>query len=167
MSECCIYEKLKHGGFPRRFLPLIPGKPLTKALGVALTVLDNQRPLYISGPVGQGKTLTLIALAYELVQRSTSVLFIHCGELAEYLRAHNDQIDKYRVLAQDVQHLFLDDVGMESDKSGWWSSWIGNVVNHRYNNLRPTSATTNQKATLLEARLIRRLTEGAMIVEIK
>lgn len=166
MEEHRIRKTMAAARFPVRFLDLRQTALVnTLECHVGKTIC-NQQPLFLFGPVATGKTLCLAILARQLVQRRHSIFFMHCGESADYLRAHNEELDAFRERAEQASHLFLDDIGMEYDKTGWWSAWLGGIVNFRFNNMLPTSATSNCVLAQLEPRLARRLSEGATILKL-
>lgn len=158
-----IQERLIRGGVPDKYLTIRDSPLASKRRAMVQLVFQQQQPIFLQGAVSSGKTLALAILARELVMRNTPILYLHCAKTADHLRGNNDAIARYTTLCQQAGHLLLDDVGTENDKTGWWAAWLGNIVNCRFDDRRPTSGSTNMDIHRLEARLARRLTEGALV----
>lgn len=137
-----------------------------KAKGLVDTALDTQSPLFLHGSVATGKTLTLVLLATKLVQCYNIISFIQCAKFSTWLRMNPESHNSMFAKLTTVNHLFLDDIGTEHDKTGWWTSWVDGIVDYRYSNMLPTSASTNVPDKL-DARVVRRLTETCIKVEIR
>ena len=128
--------------------------------------LACQRPIYLQGPVRVGKTLALSLLAREFIHAEYQVYFIHCSDFAVYLRGNPNLHTEWHQRLSNCHHLILDDLGAQHDGTGWFSGWLGGVINNRYSNLRPTSVSTNMPEAI-ESRVASRLKETCLIVESK
>jgi len=147
---------------PHRYWSLDRENP---ALSSASRIVDDawrkDQGLLIEGPVGTGKTLAAAVLTHRLLERGARVLFVSAPSISDALRRQASKITVEQM--QTVQHLVIDDLGAEFDKSGWWFSILYQIVNERYVNLKPTTATCNSFKQV-EPRILRRVAEQACVV---
>jgi DNA replication protein DnaC len=147
---------------PRRWWALDKEQPMFSRLSrIVETAWVNDKGLLIEGPVGVGKTFAAMILLHRLLSRGASCLFVSVPDLADSLRKQTPlaTVEKMKT----VQHLVLDDLGAEYDKSGWWFSILYQIVNERYSNSLPTTATCNTFKQI-EPRVLRRIAETAHVV---
>lgn len=155
----------ERAGVPSRFFEVKPTKLAVRSQKLVVEALAGHRPLFLQGPVETGKTLTMALLAKILIERGTGVQFIGCASFTAKLRSSPSTQKAWAEKLIGVRHLFIDDVGAESDKTGWWTAWLGGVLDERYVAKRPTTASANNPSTI-EPRIFRRLTEFALMKEL-
>lgn len=151
---------------PDRFFDIRPGKYLQRAEPIVAKAIKQHLPICLPGIAGTGKTLTLALYAQAIMRRGMSVRFYHYGDLADKLRQNNSLMGAYQEEMLLTPHLILDDVGSENDKTGWWTGWMGAIINQRYNKQQPVSSSMNDPAAL-DQRICRRLREDALVVEME
>jgi DNA replication protein DnaC len=113
-------------------------------------VLENGFGIYIYGDKGTGKTHLTSCMANELMKQYKQVLFTNFFEISKSIRATfkgaGNEIDLINKIA-NVDFLFIDDLGTEKvTKEGedtWLQDKIFEVINKRYNNMKPTIFTSN------------------------
>lgn len=150
---------------PSRYRVLEPASPvLAKISKYVDEAWTRDVGILVEGPVGCGKTLLVSSLVHRLMARGANCLFVSVPETVDALRSQESPISIERM--KSVQHLVLDDLGAEYDKSGWWYSILYQIVNDRYNNGKPTSATCNVFKQI-EPRIMRRIAEQAYIVSME
>lgn len=125
---------------------------------------EQNKGILVEGPVGCGKTLMSSILLRRLVERGVSCYFVSVPEYTDSLRKGKPLISVERL--KYCGHLFLDDLGAEYDKSGWWFSILYEIVNHRYANNKLTSATCNQ-FRVIEPRVLRRIAETDYVLSLE
>lgn len=147
---------------PRRWWVIDKEQDLfSRVSRIVETAWVKDKGLLIEGPVGVGKTFAAALLAHRLLLRGASVLFVSVPDLAD---SHRKQAPLATVAQmKSVQHLILDDLGAEYDKTGWWFSILYQIVNERYSNSLPTTATCNTFKQI-EPRVLRRIAETAHVV---
>lgn len=112
--------------------------------------LDLDRPeasLFISGPLGTGKTGIAYGLARLLIERGTGVLIWYVPDLLEAIKASwNDPSiqSEHEILdeATAAPVLVLDDLGSET-ATDWSIGTLALVVDRRYREERTIIATSN------------------------
>lgn len=113
-------------------------------------VLKNGYGIYIYGDKGTGKTHLTSCMANELMKQYKQVLFTNFFEISKSIRAtfngngnETNLINKFA----NIDFLFIDDLGTEKvTKNGedtWLQDKIFEVINKRYNNMKPTIFTSN------------------------
>lgn len=113
-------------------------------------VLENGFGIYLYGDKGTGKTHLTSCMANELIKQYKQVLFTNFFEISKSIRAtfkgSGNEIDTINKIA-NVDFLFIDDLGTEKvTKEGedtWLQDKIFEVINKRYNNMKPTIFTSN------------------------
>ena len=111
--------------------------------------------LYISGIVGSGKTHAVSALARALVYEGHSVVLTNTLAMLDSIRATYGRDGSQsggvgRFTGCDL--LILDDMGKENG-SGWALTTMFQVVNARYEGMRPIVVTSQYPLSKLAARL--------------
>jgi len=105
--------------------------------------------LFISGPVGSGKTFLACCIANALLAKGFLVLFVIVPDLLDHIRSTYKQNSGSDLTEQDlldtakqVPLLILDDLGSHN-----YTEWVRNklysILNHRLNYCLPTIITTN------------------------
>lgn len=113
-------------------------------------ILENGFGIYIYGDKGTGKTHLTSCMANELIKQYKQVLFTNFFEISKSIRAtfrgKGNEVDLINQIA-NVDFLFIDDLGTEKvTKEGedtWLQDKIFEVINKRYNNMKPTIFTSN------------------------
>lgn len=107
--------------------------------------------IYIWGNKGTGKTHLTSCMAHELINKYKQVLFTNFFEISKSIRAtfngKGNETDLINRIAE-VDFLFLDDLGTErvvstNGEDLWLQEKIFEVINKRYNNMKPTIFTSN------------------------
>lgn len=118
---------------------------------VSSKVLEKGYGIYIYGDSGVGKSHLTACMANELFKQCRSVLFTNFFEIAEIIKGtfnkntenEKDMIDRIAT----VDFLFIDDLGTEkvtkNGEDNWLQEKIFEVINKRYNNMKPTVFTSN------------------------
>lgn len=133
-------------------------KALTIARGYARTPQDW---LVFMGAFGSGKTHLAAAIANDLQQRGTEVVFVTVPDLLDYLRMtyNPGTTTTFEGRFQTVRNasvLFLDDLGTES-ATPWAKEKLFQIINHRYVARLPTVMTTSKPVEELDPRIRSRL----------
>lgn len=144
-------------------------------------ILDKGFGIYIYGDKGTGKTHLTSCMANELIKQYKQVLFTNFFEISKSIRAtfrgQGNEIDLINKIA-NVDFLFIDDLGTEKvTKEGedtWLQDKIFEVINKRYNNMKPTIFTSNyslqelvQERGLLDKTVDRILEMSTVILKIE
>lgn len=115
-------------------------------------VYDSEKcGLIICGEYGTGKTHLAASIANEMINRGIPVLFDTYGGHLEKLKAefNGNSTPRYLNLMRNVDMLILDDVGKEK-QTEWSESMMFDIINHRYENMKPTIITSNFSSRELE-----------------
>ena len=117
--------------------------------------------LVFMGPFGCGKTHLAAAIANDLQQRGTDVVFVTVPDLLDYLRMtyNPGTTPTFEGRFQTVRNasvLFLDDLGTES-ATPWAKEKLFQIINHRYVARLPTVMTTAKQIDELDGRIRSRL----------
>ena len=113
-------------------------------------IINKGYGIYIYGDKGTGKTHLTSCMANELIKQYKQVLFTNFFEISKSIRStfkgKGNEIDLINKIA-NVDFLFIDDLGTEKvTKEGedtWLQDKIFEVINKRYNNMKPTIFTSN------------------------
>lgn len=119
---------------------------------VDLKAYDGEKNgLILCGSYGTGKTHLAAAISNQLINQGVSVLFDTYGGHLEKLKAEFNAggSPKYLSLMRNVDMLVLDDVGKER-QTEWSQSILFDVVNHRYEDMKPIIITSNFNSKQLE-----------------
>ena len=111
--------------------------------------------LYIEGTNGTGKTHLAVAIALELLEKGTPVIFKTASDLlADIKKTYDDggeEESKVMSLFKTVDLLIIDDLGKERC-TDWSISLLFSLINDRYEEMRP-KGYDNTKATAIVSRL--------------
>lgn len=118
----------------------------------------DRNSLLITGPVGTGKTHLAAAIANRLIEEETPVIFLNSVDLLEKLKATWDrqgsaQEESIMKMYKTADLLVIDDFGKEQPTE-WAVSKIYQIINARYEAMKPIIITTNYT----QAELVDRLT---------
>lgn len=118
---------------------------------------DDGRGLYIHGDVGTGKTYLASALACVFIAAGYTVVLTTTLSMLEdiqdtYGKEASSLAAVQRFAGSDV--LILDDLGKESG-SAWSASMLFQIINYRYETMRPLIVTSQYDLTNLEKRIAR------------
>lgn len=149
-SERRLEAKLRRAGVPERYVRA----EHDRAAALADSVLAGTG-FYLDGTQGTGKTHLAAAVARILAARGCSVEFRVAPALMEQLRsrASEDREATARLATCDL--LVLDDLGKESP-TAYACERLFDVVNERYNAMKPVVVTSN----CTRGEIARRLVEG-------
>ncbi|HAU31293.1 MAG: IstB domain protein ATP-binding protein [Desulfotomaculum sp. 46_296] len=110
---------------------------------------SNCDGLFISGPVGSGKTFLACCIANALLAEGFLVLFVIVPDLLDHIRFTYNPNSGSDLTEQDlletarqVPLLILDDLGSHN-YTEWVRNKIYSILNHRLNYCLPTIITTN------------------------
>lgn len=131
----------------------VPGTEL--ALSAAHRWLKGSHDLYLSGPVGCGKSRLAASLANETVALGSTAAFADVSGLIDRARAAEFDADKLDPLVQvkAVDVLILDDVGAVEKASDYTLRVLLGIVNDRMANRRRTIWTSNLTLDQLAAHM--------------
>ena len=122
-----------------------------KYCDVADKVLEKGHGIYLHGDHGTGKTHLTACMANALLAQGYPVLYTSMGEISKAIRSSFNKKgmteQEFMERLRDVDFLFLDDFGTErvtkNDEDLWLQEKVFEVVNSRYNALKPTIFTSN------------------------
>ena len=121
------------------------------------------------GNYGCGKTHLAAAIANEVLERHSRVLFAIVPDLLDHLRStfgpssevrYDDRFETIR----EVPLLVLDDLGTENT-TPWAREKLYQIINHRYNNSLPTVITSNRPPEEIDPRIASRLFDAVLCPE--
>jgi DNA replication protein DnaC len=154
-----VEHRMRQSKIPDIFIPVRQTAKTTSLLPLVNAAIAEDRGVFLEGVPGAGKTLAVALLSCSLVRHGVDCLFVNTPEFVNQARAAQNKDELFQRLAL-AQHLILDDLGAEYDKSGWWAAALYSIVNSRYEKQKPMSATTNSFETL-DGRVLRRIAELA------
>ena len=113
-------------------------------------ILKNGYGIYLWGDKGTGKTHLTGCMANYLLREYKQVLFTNFFEISKSIRStfrgSGSETDIINKIA-NVDFLFIDDLGTEKvtkdGEDNWLQDKIFEVINKRYNNMKPTIFTSN------------------------
>jgi DNA replication protein DnaC/primosomal protein DnaI len=153
-QERNVAEKVVAAGVARKFASARTSIP---EIGDFLAGFDRHggNGLYISGRVGSGKTHAASALARALVYGGRSVVLTNTLAMLDSIQAtYGRDGDRTggvgRFAGCDL--LILDDMGKENG-SGWALTTMSQVINARYEDMRPIVVTSQYALPMLAKRL--------------
>lgn len=135
-------------------------KRCKKYTEVSEQVLERGLGIYLYGNKGTGKTHLTACMANRLMEKYYSVLFTSLGKISKSIRetfgkkggGESEILNKLAT----IDFLFIDDIGTElvtkDDKDLWLQEKLFEVVNDRYNNLKPIIFTSNYSLAELSKR---------------
>ena len=102
--------------------------------------------LVLAGPHGSGKTHLAAAIGNRCIERGHVVFFSHVPDLLDHLRAtfgptSDTAYSELFELVSNTPLLILDSLGSHST-TAWADEKLRQIINHRYNALRPMVITT-------------------------
>src|SRR5690606_16756155 len=127
------------------------------------------RWLFLSGPVGTGKTALAYAILQELLAQGVVGLAETVPELMDHLRpGRDDQAADRLEMCKTVDLLVLDDIGAQRTTE-WVTERLFVILDARYRDQRPTILTSNEHVESLERlpgwrRITDRIVEAAQLV---
>lgn len=127
------------------------------------------RWLFLSGPVGTGKTALAYGILQELLTQGVSGLAETVPELMDHLRPGRDDQSYERLEAlKTIDLLVLDDLGAQKD-TDWVTERLFIILDARYREMRPTILTSNEHLESLERvpgwkRIVDRILESAQLL---
>lgn len=113
-------------------------------------ILKKGYGMYLWGDKGTGKTYLTACMANELINQYKVVLFTNFFEISKSIRAtfkgNGSEVNIINKIA-DVDFLFIDDLGTEivtkDGEDNWLQEKIFEIINKRYNNMKPTIFSSN------------------------
>ena len=124
-------------------------------------VLKKGYGIYLYGKSGSGKTHLTACICNELINQYRQCLFTNFFEISKLIRSTwgRTNTDAESVIKQicEIDFLFIDDLGTEALKrngeDNWLQEQVFDIINKRYNNLKPTIFSSNHSLNeLIEKR---------------
>lgn len=121
--------------------------------------LEKGYGIYIYGKSGTGKTHLTACMCNELISQYKQCLFTNFFEITKLIKAtfgsRNSEAENIIKRICEIDFLFLDDLGTESLKKNGEDNWLQeqvyDIINKRYNNIKPTIFTSNYSLNELVA----------------
>ena len=119
--------------------------------------------LLLYGTTGLGKTHLAWAVGWEYIESGERVYYYQAEELLDDLRAATgDQRYDGKIKAlRKVDLLIVDDLGAQSDGTGWGVAKLDMLLDFRYRERLPTIITTNTLE--IPPRILDRFCEGTVV----
>lgn len=123
--------------------------------------LEKGYGIYIYGNSGTGKTHLTACICNELINQYRQCLFTNFFEISKLIRStwgrNNAEAESIIKKIGEVDFLFIDDLGTEAllknGEDNWLQEQVFDIVNKRYNNLKPTIFSSNHSLNdLIEKR---------------
>jgi DNA replication protein DnaC len=157
-------------GVPRKMLRINDIPLAKKANAICDHAFKERKGLLLTGPSGSGKTLTLAILARRSIGSGGHVTMENIPQLADRARkvigeGAGSMAGMIEALKRS-RHLILDDLGAESDSSGWWRSVLHGILDYRYTRGLITSAGIAVPEQVGGA-IMRRLQENTLAFDLK
>lgn len=118
--------------------------------------LKKGEGLYIYGSSGTGKTHLTACICNELTAQQKHCLFTNFFEISKAIRNTYNNKESDSLLIKkicDIDFLFIDDIGTERLRSNGEDNWLQeqvfDIVNKRYNNMKPIIYTSNHSINQL------------------
>lgn len=152
-------------------------KPTTEGQKQVLEDLKryNDGNVFISGPVGTGKTHLIVGLVSKIAREHLCGFRFRTGvDMLYEIRStfnYNDpgQTDRMINIFSKANILVIDDLGAEKSTE-WARETFYMIIDRRYNMMKRTFVTSNlspkELANKLNDRLVSRLMEGAIVLKI-
>lgn len=113
-------------------------------------ILKKGFGIYLWGDKGTGKTHLTGCMANNLIKQYKQVLYTNFFEISKSIRStfkgNGNEADIINKIA-NVDFLFIDDLGTEKvtkdGEDNWLQEKIFEIINKRYNNMKPTIFTSN------------------------
>lgn len=113
-------------------------------------VLEKGLGIYLYGDKGTGKTFLTACMVNELTNKYQTCLLTNFFDISLKIRStfngKGNETEFLKKLAE-IEFLFIDDIGTEQVKRGEEDNWlqekIFEILNARYNNMKPTIFTSN------------------------
>jgi DNA replication protein DnaC len=127
--------------------------------------------LYIQGACGSGKTHLAAAISNVWAAQGHSVIFSTVPDMLDYLRVayaptSEQTYDVHIDNLMNCSHLVLDDLGAEN-ASPWAREKLYQILNQRYIYRYLTIITSNVPPTMMEERLLSRLSDEKLVKQVK
>lgn len=114
---------------------------------------EKEKGIYIYGDMGIGKTYILKKFAKLLAEKGFKIGFINTSNLlSEVKSTFGTDVNHHEILdmLQEVEYLFLDDIGAEKISSWFRDDFLFPLLNHRMENKKPTFFSSNYSLNQLE-----------------
>lgn len=186
-NQEALVKELKKAAYVAAGLPLrywnfksedYNAKGNTEVLKTIANLITLNKPIYIYGKVGTGKTLAMAMLGRKFQDSKKTVQFYTVSGLLTKMKEGltagtlanetDDSVSQIHKRCKKVDLLILDDLGTEQP-TAWSIEQIFLIINERYNDEKPTAITSNlnldelmkrwSKFGIAAARLLSRLSE--------
>lgn len=163
-QDCAFtnFDLYPHRGGPR-------DESLWRAFGVAQSYLAeyplvNGKGLLLIGGTGAGKTHLAVALLKGLIEKGAEGLFLDYQELLKRIQSSYDPtaLTAERTVIRPVletEVVVIDDLGANRI-SEWVEDTVNHILNHRYNEKKPTLLTANLREERMTGESGKRLTHA-------
>lgn len=164
-----LHKNMKFDNFDLNRVNLLPEQCVNLEMAYETAVNFAKEPdgwVVFEGVNGCGKTHLAAAIANEQIKAGKPVLFVVVPDLLDHLRYTFSPESKvsYDELFEEVRNtplLILDDFG-EQSTTPWAQEKLYQVINHRYNERKPTVITTCRSLDEMESRISSRLVDSSV-----